>query len=62
MVYMNNMIQTRVLNINVSSIKNYELSDKLDWSDAKLSKILTTIIWVCKIIIIGNLWTDFTDQ
>ena len=39
MVYMYNMIQTRVLNINVSSIKNYELSDKLDWSDAKLSKI-----------------------
>ena len=62
MVYMNNMIQTRVLNINVSSIKNYELSDKLDWSDVKLSKILTNTIWVCKIIIIGNLWTDFTDQ
>ena len=59
---MNNMIQTRVLNINVSSIKNYELSDKLDWSDVKLSKILTNTIWVCKIIIIGNLWTDFTDQ
>ena len=38
------------------------MSDKLDWSDAKLSKILTNTIWVCKIIIIGNLWTDFTDQ